>query len=90
MQMYMAPLIFLVTTCDSLRTMVEQSGLTGCPGVAVLVDRGRGLEMFFEPVPKCPTRFSNLFFGAVCMWAFEFVDNPTISSLVSMSLVHIK
>ena len=30
-QMYMASVMFLVTPCDSLCTMVKQSGLTGCP-----------------------------------------------------------
>ena len=29
--MYIASLMFLVTPCDSLLTMVKQSGFTGCP-----------------------------------------------------------
>ena len=33
-----ANLMFLVTPCDSLCTIVKQSGLTGCP--VVLVDGG--------------------------------------------------
>ena len=42
----------------------------------MLVDGGRCPEMFFEPVPKCSTIFSNVFSGAVYVLAFEFVDNP--------------
>ena len=44
----------------------------------MLVEGERGPEMFFELIPKCSTRFSNVFIGAVYVWAFEFVDYPTL------------
>ena len=51
----MASFMFLVTSCDSLSTMVKQCGLTQCPGVmAMMVYRGWGPEVFFEPVPEEP------------------------------------
>ena len=50
--------------------------------VAVLVDWGWGPKMFFEPVPKCSPRFSNIFLRTVYVWAFEFVDNPTLLQFV--------
>ena len=34
-------------------------------------------KMFLESVPKCPVRFTCVFFWAIDMWAFVFVNNPT-------------
>ena len=44
----------------------------------MVVDGGWGPEMFFESVPKGSAGFSNVFLGAVYVWAFEFVDYPTL------------
>ena len=49
----------------------------------MLVEGGRGPEMFLELIPKCSTRFSNVFIGAVYVWAFEFVDNFTLFKFVT-------
>ena len=38
--------------------------------------------VFLEPVPKCSPRFSNMFFGTVYVWAFKFVDYPTLLKFV--------
>ena len=38
--------------------------------------------MFFELVPECPARFSIVLLGAVYMWAFEFVEYPTLLKFV--------
>ena len=46
---------------------------------------GEGAEMFFEPVPKCSPRLSNVLLRTVCLSAFEFVDNPTL--LKSLKIV---
>ena len=40
--MYMASLMFLVSPCASLSTMVKHSGLTGCPVVEVCRCMGEG------------------------------------------------
>ena len=54
-------------SCDSLWFPVNNSETISVDwvscGVAMLVDGGRGPKMFFEPVPKCSTRFSNVFLG---------------------------
>ena len=41
--------------------------------------------MFLEPIPKCPARLTYVFFCAVDVWAFVFVNNPTLLSLLSLS-----
>ena len=51
-------------------------------GIAVLMDGAWGPKMFFEPVPICSPRLSNIFLGTVYVWAFEFVDNPTLFKFV--------
>ena len=48
----------------------------------MLVDGGWGAKMFLEPVPKCSPRFSNIFLRTVCVWAFEFLDYPTLLKFV--------
>ena len=50
--------------------------------IAVLMDREWGPKMVFQPVPKCSQRLSNIFLGTVYVWAFEFVDNPTLLKFV--------
>ena len=37
--------------------------------------------MFFDPIPKCPARFFNIFLRTVYVWAFELVDNSTFLHL---------
>ena len=46
--------------------------------VAMLMDGGWSLKVFFDPVPKYPARFANIFLRAVYVWAFELVDKLTL------------
>ena len=86
--MYLASLMFLVKPWDSLSTMENQSGLIGCHvGGGMKMNRWWCFKMFLESVPKCPARFTYVFFCAVDMWTFVFVNKPTFSSLLSLSLV---
>ena len=48
----------------------------------MLMHGGWSPKVFFDPVPKCSTRFSNIFFRADYVWAFEFVDNPTFLQII--------
>ena len=38
--------------------------------------------MFFELVPKCSPRLSNVHLRTVYVWGFEFVDKPTVLKFV--------
>ena len=51
-------------------------------GTAMLMDGGWGPEMFFQPVPKCSPRLSNVLLRTVYVWAFKFVDNPALMKFV--------
>ena len=46
------------------------------------MDGGWDPAMFFEPVPKCSPRLSNVLLRTVYVWAFEFVDNPALLKFV--------
>ena len=50
--------------------------------VATVVNRGWGPKMFFESIPTCSPRFSNVFLRVLYMWAFEFVDYTTLLKFV--------
>ena len=57
--MYMASLMFLVSICASLSTMVKYSGLTGCPVVEVCMCMGEGVlrcSLYLSPrvLPDSP------------------------------------
>ena len=46
-------------------------------GACMLMDRGWGPEMFFEPIPKCSASLSNVLLRAVDMWVLIFGYDPT-------------
>ena len=39
-------------------------------GLDVLINRGRGSEVFFEPIPKSPSQFPNILLLTFCLDAF--------------------
>ena len=45
--------------------------------VAMLMNGGWSLKVFFDHIPKCPARFCNIFLRTVYMWIFQLIDNPT-------------
>ena len=46
--------------------------------MAVVVYRGWGPEVFFEPVPKGSARLPYVFFCTVDVWAFESIYDSTL------------
>ena len=55
-------------------------------GTAVLMNGGWDPEMFFEPVPKCSSRLSNVLLQTIYVWAFEYLDYPTLLKFVVLIL----
>ena len=45
-------------------------------GLVMLVDGGGGCEVFFESIPKGPSRFPNTFLLTICLGAFVPADYP--------------
>ena len=85
--MYIASLMFLVSHCASLSTMVKHSGLTGCPVVEVCKYMGEGalrcsLYLFHSVLPDSPIYCSvQLMLGHLYLYI-----TPLLVSLGSLSL----
>ena len=81
---------FIDISCDFLWFPADngeavQADWVSC-WVVMVVDGERGPKMLVEPVPRCSTGFSNVFFGAGYVRAFKFVDYSTLLKFVALSL----
>ena len=45
---------------------------------AMVVDRGWVPKVLLQLVPGSPTRFNYIFFWAVDMWTFKFINDSTL------------
>ena len=58
--------------------------------VAMVVNRGLGLDVFLEPVPKGSARFLYILFWTVDVWAFKSIYDSTLLTFAVPVLVDMR